>query len=631
MKPRIAVLLLLVCAVAARVAAQPVDTAFTYQGRLKDAGAPANGPYDFRFLLYDAAVGGSQVGPIVTKDDVAVADGLFTVSLDFGPAAFTGAKRWLDVSVRAGSSTGPYTPLTERQELQAAPHSAFSLRSPWTGIAGKPAGFADDTDNDAIGSLACSGGQVAKWNGSAWACANDIDTNSGGTVTSVATGGGLTGGPISTTGTISVATGGIATAMLADGAVTSPKIANGAVGLAQINTAEVQARVAATCPPNNYLRGINANGTVICEPILAAANVITTVDDPANNVGQYTSIKVGADGLPVISYYDVTAGDLKVAHCGNATCTLGVSAFAVDASPNNVGQYTSLAIGSDGLPVISYQDLTFPTLKVAHCGDAVCTPGPAVMTTVGAGGTGSFSSIAIGTDGLPVVSYRDVPPAALSLVHCGTPTCQSGNVFRLIDDPPNSVGQHTSIAIGADGFPVISYFDITTSDLKVAHCVDVTCAQPASAFTVDPAGFAGQYTSIAIGTDGLPVISYWEATAGALKVVKCGNAACSGGNVITAVDDNANIVGLYTSIAIGTDGLPVISYYDQTAGTLKVAHCGNPACSAGNTIALVDDPADNVGSYSAIAIGTDGLPIISYYDQTAGTLKVAKCATRTCQ
>lgn len=51
----------------------------------------------------------------------------------------------------------------------------------------------------------CSDGQVAKWNGPSWACAADNDTNSGGTVTSVGTGAGLTGGPITTTGTISIA------------------------------------------------------------------------------------------------------------------------------------------------------------------------------------------------------------------------------------------------------------------------------------------------------------------------------------------------------------------------------------------------------------------------------------------
>jgi len=67
-----------------------LGTGFTYQGFLTDGGNPASGSYDFRFILYDAEIGGSQVGTIVNRDDVAVTDGLFTVELDFGTAVFTG-------------------------------------------------------------------------------------------------------------------------------------------------------------------------------------------------------------------------------------------------------------------------------------------------------------------------------------------------------------------------------------------------------------------------------------------------------------------------------------------------------------------------------------------------------------
>jgi hypothetical protein len=49
------------------------STAFTYQGFLRDNGAPANGTYDLRFALYDALSGGNQIGSIVTVEDVVVA------------------------------------------------------------------------------------------------------------------------------------------------------------------------------------------------------------------------------------------------------------------------------------------------------------------------------------------------------------------------------------------------------------------------------------------------------------------------------------------------------------------------------------------------------------------------------
>jgi len=51
----------------------------------------------------------------------------------------------------------------------------------------------------------CASGQVLKWNGTTWACANDLDTNSGGTITAVTAGAGLTGG--ATTGNATLAVG----------------------------------------------------------------------------------------------------------------------------------------------------------------------------------------------------------------------------------------------------------------------------------------------------------------------------------------------------------------------------------------------------------------------------------------
>jgi hypothetical protein len=109
------------------IQAAPVGTSFTYQGRLNDGGSPANGSYDFEFKLYSAASSGSQVGSTVTRDDRAVTDGLFTVELDFGSGVFTGDARWLEIGVRAGTSTGAYTTLTPRQALTATPYALYAL------------------------------------------------------------------------------------------------------------------------------------------------------------------------------------------------------------------------------------------------------------------------------------------------------------------------------------------------------------------------------------------------------------------------------------------------------------------------------------------------------------------------
>jgi hypothetical protein len=93
----IAVLVTLVAGLPLR-AQTPVGTAFTYQGDLKNGGAPANGIYDLRFRLYTVPTDGVHVAQNCI-DDVSVTDGVFTVSLDFGPQ-FSGDQRFLEVGVR---------------------------------------------------------------------------------------------------------------------------------------------------------------------------------------------------------------------------------------------------------------------------------------------------------------------------------------------------------------------------------------------------------------------------------------------------------------------------------------------------------------------------------------------------
>ena len=97
----------------------------------------------------------------------------------------------------------------------------------------------------------------------------------------------------------------------------------------------------------------------------------TTIDS-GGDVGWYTSITVGADGLPVISSLDGTIDDLKVAHCSNVSCSSAT--ITTVASDGSVGFSTSITVGADGLPVISYYDDTNDDLRVAHCSNVFCVP-----------------------------------------------------------------------------------------------------------------------------------------------------------------------------------------------------------------------------------------------------------------
>src|SRR3954468_2438480 len=101
-------------------------TAFTYQGRLTDGGTTRSGTYDLRFTIYDALSSGSQVSRILTNAATGVSNGLFVVTLDFGPDAFKGPGRWLEIGVRTNGSASNFTALTPRQPITATPYAIFS-------------------------------------------------------------------------------------------------------------------------------------------------------------------------------------------------------------------------------------------------------------------------------------------------------------------------------------------------------------------------------------------------------------------------------------------------------------------------------------------------------------------------
>ena len=98
-KANILVLAMAVVVSAALTGAQePLTTAFTYQGQLKQGGFPATGLFDFQFELFDGSDPevASSLG-ILDLSAVSVSDGIYAVELDFG-SVFTGDRSFLPVS-----------------------------------------------------------------------------------------------------------------------------------------------------------------------------------------------------------------------------------------------------------------------------------------------------------------------------------------------------------------------------------------------------------------------------------------------------------------------------------------------------------------------------------------------------
>ncbi|MBN1478173.1 hypothetical protein JXA47_15565 [Candidatus Sumerlaeota bacterium] len=100
-----------------------MGTAFTYQGRLNDLGSPATGTYDLTLSVYASSEGGVAIAGPVIRDDVLVSGGLFAAPVDFGPGVFDGEARWMEIGVRDGAASGPFTTLSPRQELKPVPYA----------------------------------------------------------------------------------------------------------------------------------------------------------------------------------------------------------------------------------------------------------------------------------------------------------------------------------------------------------------------------------------------------------------------------------------------------------------------------------------------------------------------------
>ncbi len=104
-------------------------TAFNFQGRLNDGANPANGNVEMQFKLFDALVGGTQIGATLSRPNVAVINGIFSTPLDFGATAFDGSNRFVEIGVRPAGSTNGFTTLNPRQPILSTPYAIQAKNS----------------------------------------------------------------------------------------------------------------------------------------------------------------------------------------------------------------------------------------------------------------------------------------------------------------------------------------------------------------------------------------------------------------------------------------------------------------------------------------------------------------------
>jgi hypothetical protein len=147
---------------------------------------------------------------------------------------------------------------------------------------------------------------------------------------------------------------------------------------------------------------------------------------------------------------------------------------------------------------------------------------------------------------------------------------------------------------------------------------------------VDDADYVGAYSSLALDKAGNPVISYFDATNSTLKLAHCNDPACTDGGESIVTVDTTEGVGEYTSLSLDASGNPVIAYHDFYGGNLKVAHCDDPNCSGGGESIETLDMEGVTGLHASLQLDASGNPVVAYYNTTADDLKVAHCNDPNC-
>ena len=332
----------------------------TYQGRLKESGAPVTGNRQLDLKLCDAPTAGTC--NLISSQGVSVSNGLFRSTFTVPSSVDLTLGTWYLEVVVGGIALSP------REQLTAAPYAVYASTA-----ATVPNGSIDTAKlaADAVTSLkladgavntaklandsvtfskiaggSCATGEIIKWNGSAWACGTD-NTNAGalnladgkvfiGDATNTAQPRVVSGdAALTNTGVLTIANGAIGTAKIAADSVDSAKLSDGAVTDAKLANPKV-----------------SKTGDTMTGPLTLAGSTLTVTGDAFSvglstfmvSGGSVTVASVNPTGAFVVRWGGTTgllvgqSGKVAIGSSGVGSYALNVSgeANANDLSVNNV-------------------------------------------------------------------------------------------------------------------------------------------------------------------------------------------------------------------------------------------------------------------------------------------------------
>ncbi len=333
------------------------------------------------------------------------------------------------------------------------------------------------------------------------------------------------------------------------------------------------------------------------------------VVDPAEGVGQYTSLALDSQSRPHISYYDSTNGDLKYAYFDGAAWQVQV----VD-SDGDVGRHTSLALDAADLPHISYYDVSDGDLKYAVSDGATWQSWHIDQS----GDVGLWNSLALDSAGRPQISYYNSTDGDLKFAYYDGATWQVGTI-----ESGGDVGSFSSLALDSMDWAHVSYYDATNHRLKYGYWDGTTWQLQ---FVDQPS--TGWYTSLALDSADTPHISYCHWTASiyigdfcdSLKYAYWDGASWQSQFLPGAI---GGYEGYFSSIGLNAAGEPRITFGSYTHPVYGTEQLQWLQVDGGTWHGGVVDLRNVIGTYSSLAFDAAGYPHISYMDWVRGALSYA--------
>jgi hypothetical protein len=323
-------------------------------------------------------------------------------------------------------------------------------------------------------------------------------------------------------------------------------------------------------------------------PVIALAMTwdIETVDH-IGDVGSHSSLATDADGGLHISYQDVTNNDLRYARKSGGQWT-------IETVDSNGGQFTSIVVDDEGAAHIAYLAWGDWDLNYASNPDGAWT-----IETVDSTYAGLYASLALDSQGQPYIGYQKGCCGHGDLMVAW----KSGDGWTIEKvDAGGWVAWYTSLAVASDGGVHVCHCDHEIgNNLRYAERRD-------GQWTVETVTEDAEFSSLALGTDGLVHMSY--ATGPVMYVHE------SPGGWSTETVTPQGWAARETSLAVDANGEPHVGFSKVRPSGLHYAR----RTGGRWTVESVDS--GSVG-FPSLALGPFGTLHMSYYDHSSGDLKHA--------